>query len=411
LKESSRDNSRICYLDNIRAIIIVFVVVFHAILPYGYCPWWYVVDPVQFPFSFYFIVLLEPVLMPVLFFIAGLLAWPSLLRNGTARFMATKANRLLLPFLLCTLLLGPIMPFVRQALRALDSGGDPAGFWRFWIGFLQSVSTVHSGSASTSTEIVVNQYWFLMLLFIFFAGFGLFVSIRRTTPGENPDNPVGRPPSRPKLLGLIAAFSLVLGAIYAVICLFISGNLWVTLGGLWQVQPAKIHIYLGLFLAGICVERKNLLPQINSITRPAVWLAAVVAVAAAYLAAVIKTAGVPDASMTLVIASRFLRIFLVVTVSLWLLGFFRQTFNRSTAVWSELSTNSYNIYLIHMAPQVVIQMMFLAVPVPSPLKWIFVSLLTLLVSYTASRFVVKKSPRAAVVALVVLVVVLFLSLP
>ena len=105
--------------------------------------------------------------MPILFLIAGMHAWPSFERKGVVRFMASKMKRLVFPFLLCTFLFSPIMPFIRQSLRAKSSGGEPESFWSFWLGFLKSGTQIHSGNASTSLDIVVNQYWFLMLLFIF----------------------------------------------------------------------------------------------------------------------------------------------------------------------------------------------------------------------------------------------------
>jgi surface polysaccharide O-acyltransferase-like enzyme len=409
MKELIYTDSRLHYLDNIRSIVIVFVVLFHAVLAYTQgCPWWYVTDPPPIPYSFYFIVFLEPILMPILFFIAGLLAWPSFERKGAYLFMVGKVKRLIIPFLLCTFLFSPILPFIRQSLRAENSGSDPAGFWSFWLSFLKSGSKIHSGSASHSPDIVVNQYWFLLLLFLFFAGFCLYALMRGKMLNGRSDRSPKEPASRAAWLGLITIFSLVIGVIYALVCLFIEGNVWVTLGSLWQMQPAKIHIYLGFFLAGIYIERRNLLHGILDIAHPEVWFASAALITAAYLTTVMKTAGIADASMTLVLASRFLRIFLVVTVSLWLLTFFHRRLNKSTSFWLELSANSYNIYLIHMVPQVVLQLLALSLPVPSLFKYGIVSLLTLLVSYLASRFLVKRSSTTTILSLVLLFI--FMSL-
>jgi glucan biosynthesis protein C len=393
-------DSRIHYLDNIRSVVIVAVVFFHAILPYVLnCPWWYVNDPPPIPYSFYYIVFLEPLLMPILFFIAGLLAWPSYERKGAYLFLASKVKRLIFPFLLCTFLFSPIMPFIRQSLRAAGGGLDSPGFWPFWLGFLESGSKIHSGSASISSDIVVNQYWFLMLLFIFFAGFSLWAGRRSgaVSSRSNPE-PVERAP-RGGLIGSIFLFGLGLGLIYSLVCLFIEGNVWVTLGSLWQIQPAKVPVYLGFFLAGVSIERKNLMPGILAFGRPGMWFISAALITVGYLTTVVETAGIPDASLTLVIASRFLRIFFIISVSLWLLTFFHRRVNMSTLFWKELSENSYNIYLIHMVPQVVIQLLFLSWPAASPVKFVSVSLLTLVVSYLFSRFLVKKSSTATVLFL------------
>ena len=200
----------------------------------------------------------------------------------------------------------------------------------------------------------------------------------------------------------------MIGSLYAFICQFIGGTVWVTLGSLWQIQPAKIPIYLGFFLAGIFIERRNLMPDILGIARPLAWFAAAVLFTAAYFTAVSKTVGVQEVSLTLVIASQILRIFLLASVLLWLLTLFHSRVNMATTLWKELSTNSYNIYLIHMVVTVVFQLIVMILPVPSALKFGIVSLLTLLVSYLAGRFIVNRSSTAAVVAVIIVFVVMSL---
>jgi fucose 4-O-acetylase-like acetyltransferase len=416
--ETAHSSSRAFYLDNIRSIVIVFVVLFHAILPYfDGCPWWYVVDPPPISFSFFFIVFLDPVLMPILFLISGLFAWPSFDRKGAAHFLDGKVRRLLVPFVLCTLLFSPIMPFIRQSLRAAGSGEQPRGFWNFYLDFLADGTTILTGSPDTSTEIVVNQYWFLMLLFIFFAGFSVYARMQARGPGELPataaraagvraaaTHTTTDPPPRSRLawVGWIVAFTLVLGLIYAALCLFIPPNLWVTFGGLWQFQPTKVPIYLGLFMAGAYIGRRRLLPEILDMARPWVWLTAAAFITVAYFTTVLKTTGVPDAAATLVLASRLLRLFLVMSVSLALLTLFHRRLDRQTTVWRELGSSSYNIYLIHMTPLVVLQLIAISWPVPSSFKFAAVSLLTLVGSYVTSRFLVNKSAAAAVAGMALL---------
>jgi len=410
MKDQPSIDSRIHYIDNIRSIIIVLVVLFHAILPYVYVtPWWYVNDPPPIPYSFLFVVLLAATMMPILFFVAGLLARPSYDRKGARLFMSGKVKRLIFPFLLCTIFFSPIMPFIRQSLRAADSGVGPAGFWPFWISYITSGTKLHSSPVMAGEDLIVNQYWFLMLLFVFFAGFCLYSWMRDRKQRQHTERIAEESRSRTAWLVPIAVFCLVLGSTYALASLFIGGTAWVTLGSLWQIQPAKIPIYLGFFLAGIFIERRNLMPDILGIARPLAWFAAAVLFTAAYFTAVAKTVGVQEASLTLVITSQILRIFLLASVLLWLLTLFHSRINKTTTSWSELSANSYNIYLIHMVVTVVFQMMVMTLPVPSALKFGIVSLLTLLVSYLTGRFLVNRSSTAAIVAVIIVFVLMSLT--
>jgi len=402
-------DTRLHYLDNIRSLIIVFVVLFHAILPYSQaCPWWYVVDSESIPQAIFFLLFFEPILMPVLFFVSGLLVWPSYQRKGPTRFMASKVRRLLVPFLLCTFLFSPIMPFIRQCIRSANNGVDSPGFWAFWLTFLKSGFELHVCPVRLSPDLVVNQYWFLMLLFLFFAGFCLYNLVRGGAAGTRRDRGEGHPPSRVVLLTSLAAFALVTGLIYALASTLINGTVWVTLGSLLQVQPAKVPTYLAFFLAGIYVERRKWLPGIVGIGRPAVWFGVGVLMTAAYLTAVLMTFPPAEPSAALVFAVRMLRLFFGIAVTLWSLTFFHRHLNRSTTLWRELSSNSYNVYLIHMVPQVVLQLVARSWPVAAPIKFAGVSLLTLLVSYLVSRFLVIKSTAATIAGMVLLFIALCL---
>ena len=407
LGDRSSPDIRLHYLDNIRSVIIVFVVLFHAILPYsGSCPWWYVIDPQSIGWAILFMLFLEPILMPILFFISGLLIRPSYERQGPARFMGVKVRRLLVPFLLCTFLFSPIMPFVRHRLRSADSSTDPQGFWAFWLEFLRSGSELYAGLPYLSEDLVVNQYWFLMLLFVFCSGFWLYRQLRSGDALGRPEPREARPPSRRTMRLLLLGFGLILALAYALACTLIDGNYWVTVGSLLQIQPAKVPIYLGFFLAGIHVERQGWLPRLLDLGRPALWLAASAAMTVLYFAAVLTSISAEDPSPSLVLASRVLRIFLLLSVTLWSLTFFHHRLNRSTPLWREMSASSYDIYLIHMVPQVLLQWLALSWPVPASLKFAGVSALTLLVSYLVSLFLVRRSAAGTGLGLALLFIVM-----
>ena len=117
---------------------------------------------------------------------------------------------------------------------------------------------------------------------------------------------------------------------------------------------------------------------------------------------------VAEPSAALQFAAKMLRSFLVLSVLFWSLSFFHRFHNRSTPLWRELSSNSFNIYLIHMELLVVLQALTLSWPVPAALKFACVSLVTLSLSYLVSRFVVRKSAVVTVLGLVLLFVALCL---
>lgn len=403
LANSSQPGSRLYYLDNIRSLVIIFVVLFHGVLPYsGACPWWYVVDSTSIPGALHFILFFDVVLMPMLFFISGLLTWPSWRRNGPRRFLAGKVRRLLVPYLLCTFLFSPIMPFIRQRLRAIDSGGEPLGFPAFWLAYIRSGTELRISQSLHSTDLVVSQYWFLLLLFLFFLGFFLcrLPFDRRTDTGC--DAGMAEQPSRTALLLWITGFGLFVGLAYALACKALGGSAWYTMGSLAQIQPMRMPIYLGFFLAGIFVERRGWLPRLLDPGSPVIRLGALVLATTIYFIAVLETIFAEHPLSAVVFSSRLLRVVLVLAVTLWALPFFHGRLNRTTQLWREMADNSYEIYLIHLVPQVALQWMVLSWQVPGLVKYIAVCLLTLIVSWLISRFLVRKSTVATILAMVLL---------
>ena len=123
----------------------------------------------------------------------------------------------------------------------------------------------------------------------------------------------------------------------------------------------------------------------------------------------IKTTGVPGASQALIIVSQFLRFFVLVSVILWLFALFQKRLDSDAIVWKELSSNSYNIYLIHMSVLVVFQMLLIPLSLPPTLKFLISSLLTVLVCWLASRFIVNRSGTAAVAAVMLVFALLIIT--
>jgi peptidoglycan/LPS O-acetylase OafA/YrhL len=90
---------RLYFLDNLRAVVIILVIVLHASLTYMVAAptWWYVLDPLRSGFFDLVVILTDIPIMLVLFFLAGYFAYPSLERRGPGDFMRDKLVRIGLP--------------------------------------------------------------------------------------------------------------------------------------------------------------------------------------------------------------------------------------------------------------------------------------------------------------------------
>jgi hypothetical protein len=114
--------------------------------------------------------------MHLLFLVSGIGAAVALRKRSPGEFLGERANRLLLPLLLGTLLVVPIQSW----LRALDFGRFEGGFLAFYPHFFNGPSTGPAGEGNLDYA----HLWFLLYLFTFSAiALPLFLRLSKE-PGE-----------------------------------------------------------------------------------------------------------------------------------------------------------------------------------------------------------------------------------
>ena len=123
-------------------------------------------------------------LMPSLFFISGYFAIPSIRKKTISRFIKGKLRRLGIPWLVCTLFIGPIVPLVYHYTRnglVLSSGYRHT--WRavmtnavgFEVGILPPMRQV------MQNDLFYQRYmWFIGLLIAFFIVFSFIYSFKKS---------------------------------------------------------------------------------------------------------------------------------------------------------------------------------------------------------------------------------------
>ena len=93
--------------------MIVLVIVYHTVAAYAtVVPWWAVHDTTFFATDI-IRELLDVFMMPVLFFVAGYFALPSLEKRGVGEFIKDKCKRLLVPWVLAVIVFMPLLLYDR----------------------------------------------------------------------------------------------------------------------------------------------------------------------------------------------------------------------------------------------------------------------------------------------------------
>lgn len=147
---------RVSFLDNLRSFAILLVVVLHGCIIYMvYAPsWWYVADPERSIVFDALVVLLDVPLMPILFFISGYFALPTLTKRRSAKeFLKNKFKRVGFPWIFGSVILAPPITYMIYLSRSI-----PMSFVQFW-------------SRDFWNPIIYQQsvYWFLGILFLMFS--------------------------------------------------------------------------------------------------------------------------------------------------------------------------------------------------------------------------------------------------
>ena len=165
-KESA---DRVVFLDNIRYLMVLLVVVLHSALGYTDNASWWTVNDENSIFIDYLLGVLDVFLMPTLFFIAGYFTLQSLQKKGKWLFIKGKLKRLGIPWLLGIFLLVPIINYIHFYSR-----GYPATLLSLWQKFtlnFQEVLSLHTGLITSVVKFHQHHFWFISLLLVFFIVF------------------------------------------------------------------------------------------------------------------------------------------------------------------------------------------------------------------------------------------------
>ncbi|HTT12490.1 MAG TPA: acyltransferase [Burkholderiaceae bacterium] len=169
-----RSGERLAYLDWLRFLVVLSLAPFHGALSYsGIGTVWVYDNPVrdairagQLRFGEfgpvalqYFTVFMDNWFMHLLFFVSGIGAAVSLRKRSARAFVAERADRLLKPLLLMTLIAIPVQAW----LRSLDFETFSGGFFEFYPHFFDGI---YSGPGRPG-NFEYGHLWFLLYLFAF----------------------------------------------------------------------------------------------------------------------------------------------------------------------------------------------------------------------------------------------------
>jgi len=349
--------SRKSYLDNLRAFLIILVIVHHAGQAYGPGGAWPVIDgdPVRWLGTFFSIN--AAFFMGLFFFISGYVMPGAYDKYGAGGFLKSKVLRLVVP--LAVVSFGIFVP-INYAFGNYPSFGS-------YVSHLMTNDGVQS---------IVGHLWFVQHLFIYSAVFAAAVYIKRKIRPRS-----GSEPSRADFSPVtLYAAAVVLLVSVALLSFAVRGEYpidrWIVLAGYVRSEPAHLPQYAIFFILGTLCGRYGILERVRAIDGKLFGAAALIVIG-------VRIAGGDRWFHASPMAYAFIESALAVTVSGGLLFFIRDYVRMRTGVSRFFSDNAYGVYLYHVFPMVGIQMAIVGLNIGGNAKFALVSVLSAAASYTA----------------------------
>jgi hypothetical protein len=405
--------NRLVFFDNLRFLIVLFVVLQHSGNAYGNLGWWPVVDKNTSIVAEWLNAFIDAFAMPLLFYIAGYFAVPVINKKGAAAFLSGKLKRLGAPWLICILTICPIVPLVYHYTR--DGFTVSASYWDLWVAVMKNAAEFDIGIIASMNRLMeTNQFyqrymWFLSVLIVFFVIFSAVYRLKSSwlKPFDKPAAPAA--PSVLRTLGILVSVgfltffcsSLVVGAVLFSTPDLVTPEPFFTLGNIVQFRPSRLFLFITYFTFGILTFKYKWIERNKFPGHRPTWVISFVIILIAYFCARdLMINGPEELKSTLgPMVFWFCLNFLTISTLGLATSLALKYWNRPTAINQNLASNSYNMYLAHYLFVLVFQLVLLSLPAwPGLVKYGLTSVFSIMCAYMACQFLLKPFPRITAVS-------------
>jgi glucan biosynthesis protein C len=237
IEARSSASPRLLYIDNLRNLLSVLVIVFHLAITYGAeGDWSYQeegeIGMVAVALMTLFVAICQAFFMGLFFMISSYFTPSSYDRKGIGPYLVDRLKRLGIPLLFYQVV---IKPFLSYSLWA--HAGHRGSLWQFLTSYLTKLDSFGDG-----------PLWFVEALLIFSVLYALLRFLEK--PAPVPGQVDGKAPGNVT----IALFALVLGLVTFVV------RIWFPVG--WNLEPVHWQLahfaqYIALYVVGIVAYRRN----------------------------------------------------------------------------------------------------------------------------------------------------------
>jgi glucan biosynthesis protein C len=359
---------RVYFFDNLRAFIVLLVVVFHVAMGYTTwnLDWWPVNDILKNSFFDLFILATDVFIMPIMFLIAGYFAPPVLLKKGPHAFWRDKLRRIVLPWAFGVLLIASAISYVTISRHA----GTPPDYFSFLAnGFF-------------GPYYQQAHFWFLGILAVFFL---LFTIAAVCKPAYF---------DRPTAIGIPSAaffplFTLLSAVPFFGAYLFFGADEWVNVKFLFMIQPVRIGLYLCYFVLGVYAWKNAWFSGDGY--RPSLLKWGTAAIVMLFVFMGYRVTFTLTANIPLIVKAGHALLFAVfcLVAVMAFIGLFERFADSDAYVWRRLAANSYAIYYIHQCVVIPLAYMVQKIQFDIWIKYLTVSACAVVLCFLIAEYFVS----------------------
>lgn len=362
-------SNKIYYIDNLRVLMTVLVIMHHTIIAYGGPGGWYFTDPTQVKPALIvmtlFVATNQSFFMGFFFFLASYFTEPSYNKKGATRFLAERLKRLGIPLLFYSFILSPCMNFLIYRYGRHQQ----ATFTQYLQGYDGWLAT--------------GVMWFVAALLIFTLAYMVYRKYAGNITAKEKSFP-----SDKKIL----IFAIALGVIsYLVRIIFPVG---------WTLRPLGFQLahftqYISLFMLGIVAYRNQWMEKLSNASGRIWLITALIMILVVFPLMFILANSPIDTfsgggtwqSLLAALWEQLTGIAIIVALSAWA----RQRWNFSNNVLKGMSRGAFATYILHPLVVISITLLLLNWPV-DPLYKLFIALPMGVVCSFALGWVISKLP-------------------
>ena len=371
--------NRLFFIDNIRWLMIIFVIMIHTAVTYSNLGMWYYVEPTKLDivslaiFGIYQS-FTQAYSMGLLFLIAGYFVPASFDRKGFAKFLRDRFVRLGIPTLIYMLFINTVIVYYFLAFKRTTPHPP---FWQFLLNYVLSLDFL-SGS---------GPMWFALALLIFSAWYAVYRIFHKA-----PENLQlqGKPPGHLAVGGLLLLISAFTFAIRLVQPIGTS---------IMNMQLGYFSQYVILFVVGIIIYRKNWLLRIPYSFGMTWFKAALIGGSIFWLAIFILGGGLSGnfdkyggGFYWQSAAAALWESFFCVGICIGFIVIFRQYFNAQGRFAKFMSDNYFSVYVFHPPILILVTLALRGLAWHPLIKFATAFVISVPLCFLASNLVLRRIP-------------------